>query len=72
MPLKAPCEHAVPLYNEAQAMLMADAPIIPQLFGQAFTLVKPWVQGLTPTAQDTNSGEFFYFIDEHHRALMCS
>ena len=39
---------------------MADAPIIPQTFGARFTLVKPYVQGLTLTAQDSNSGELFY------------
>jgi oligopeptide transport system substrate-binding protein len=54
-------ETQVPLYNQAQEMVMADAPIIPQLFSQAFTLVKPWVQGFTPTAQDSNSGELFYY-----------
>ena len=50
----------VPLYNQAQALVMADAPIIPQTFGGRFTLVKPWVQGLTLTAQDSNAGELFY------------
>lgn len=61
-------EAQVPLYNEAQALVMADAPIIPQQFNQAFTLVKPWVQGFTPTSQDSNSGELFYYktsISEH-------
>jgi oligopeptide transport system substrate-binding protein len=58
----------VPLYNQAQEMVMADAPIIPQLYSQAFTLVKPWVQGFQPTSQDSNSGELFYYrtsITEH-------
>ena len=50
----------VPLYNQAQALVMKDAPIIPQTFGGRFTLVKPWVQGLTLTAQDSNAGELFY------------
>ena len=50
----------VPLYNQAQALVMQDAPIIPQTFGGRFTLVKPWVQGLTLTAQDSNAGELFY------------
>jgi len=53
-------EDQVPLYNEAQEMVMADAPIIPQTFGARFTLVKPWVQNLVLTAQDSNSGELFY------------
>lgn len=57
---KADLKDQVPLYNQAQQMVMADAPIIPQTFGARFTLVKPWVQGLTLTAQDSNSGELFY------------
>ena len=57
---KADLADQIPLYNEAQAMVMADAPIIPQTFGARFTLVKPWVQNLVLTAQDSNSGELFY------------
>jgi oligopeptide transport system substrate-binding protein len=57
---KADLADQVPLYNEAQALVMADAPIIPQTFGARFTLVKPWVQNLVLTAQDSNSGELFY------------
>lgn len=53
-------EEQVPLYNQAQEMVMADAPIIPLRFGARFTLVKPWIQGLVPTAQDSNTGELFY------------
>jgi oligopeptide transport system substrate-binding protein len=57
---KAELADQVPLYNQAQEMVMADAPIIPQTFGARFTLVKPWVQNLVLTAQDSNSGELFY------------
>ena len=57
---KATLAEQIPLYNQAQTMVMADAPIIPQSFGGRFTLVKPWVQGLTLTAQDSNAGELFY------------
>ena len=39
---------------------MADAPILPLRFGAQFTLVKPWVQNLVATAQDSNAGELFY------------
>jgi len=53
-------EDQIPLYNQAQEMVMADAPIIPQTFGARFTLVKPWIQNLVLTAQDSNSGELFY------------
>jgi hypothetical protein len=41
-------------------MDLAYAPIFPQTFGARFTLVKPWVQNLVLTAQDSNSGELFY------------
>ena len=54
-------EEQVPLYNQAQEMVMADAPIIPQLYSQTFTLVKPWVENFRPTAQDSNSGELFFY-----------
>ena len=57
---KADLADQIPLYNQAQEMVMADAPIIPQTFGARFTLVKPYVQGLVLTAQDSNSGELFY------------
>jgi oligopeptide transport system substrate-binding protein len=57
---KADLADQVPLYNQAQEMVMADAPIIPQTFGARFTLVKPYVQNLVLTAQDSNSGELFY------------
>ena len=57
---KATLEEQIPLYNQAQAMVMADAPIIPQTFGVRFSLVKPWVQNLALTAQDSNAGELFY------------
>ena len=56
----AKLEDQIPLYNQAQEMVMADAPIIPQTFGARFTLVKPWIQDLVLTAQDSNSGELFY------------
>ncbi len=57
---KSTLDEQVPLYNQAQEMVMADAPIIPVRFGQRFGLVKPWVQNLTPTAQDSQiSGENF-------------
>jgi len=57
---KADLADQIPLYNQAQEMVMADAPIIPQTFGARFTLVKPYVQNLVLTAQDSNSGELFY------------
>ena len=58
---KATIAEQVPIYNQVQEMVMLDAPIIPQLFGQRFALIKPWVQNFTITAQDSNSGELFYY-----------
>jgi oligopeptide transport system substrate-binding protein len=57
---KASLEDQIPLYNEAQELVMADSPLITQSFGARFSLVKPWVQNLVITAQDSNAGELFY------------
>ena len=57
---KATLDEQVPLYNQAQEMVMADAPIIPLRFSQRFTLVKSWVQNLVATSQDSSTGELFY------------
>jgi len=51
----------VALYNQAQEMFMADAPLIPLRYGQRFTLVKPWVQNLVVTSADSSTGESFYY-----------
>ena len=51
----------VPLYAEAQQMVMEDTPIIPLRFATRFTLVKPWVENLIATAQDSSTGELFYY-----------
>ena len=51
----------VPLYNQAQQMLVDDAPVIFIYWYGKFTLVKPYVLGLVPTAQDAdNIGSQFY------------
>ncbi|MGI8871011.1 MAG: peptide ABC transporter substrate-binding protein [Candidatus Limnocylindria bacterium] len=58
---KPKLEDQLPLYNQAQEMVMKDAPIIPIRFGQRFALVKPWVQNLVPTSQDSQiTGENFF------------
>lgn len=57
---KANLEEQIPLYNQAQELVMADSPLITQTFGARFSLVKPWVQNLVITAQDSNAGELFY------------
>jgi oligopeptide transport system substrate-binding protein len=53
-------EEQIPLYNEAQEILVEDAPVIPISWGGRFTLVKPWVEGLLVTPQDFASGGYFY------------
>lgn len=61
-------EEQEPIYNQAQEMVMEDTPIIPLRFSGRFTLIKPWVQNLVSTAQDSSTGELFYYkvtIAEH-------
>ena len=50
----------VGIYNQAQEMLVDDAPVIFISWGGRFTLVKPWVVDLTPTPQDFATGAYFY------------
>jgi oligopeptide transport system substrate-binding protein len=53
-------ETQVGIYNQAQEMLVDDAPVIFISWGGRFTLVKPWVTGLTITPGDATTGSFFY------------
>ena len=50
----------VAIYNEAQQMLADEAPVIFISWGGRFTLVKPWVTGLTITPSDFTSGAYFF------------
>jgi ABC-type transport system substrate-binding protein len=50
----------VAIYNEAQQMLVDDAPVIFVSWGQRFTLIKPRVEGIVITPQDFSSGAYFY------------
>lgn len=56
----AELEDQLPLYEEAQTMLVEDAPAVWVYWYGRFSLVKPWVQGLVPTAADSNVGDLFY------------
>ncbi len=49
-------EKALPLYAEAQKIMVDDAPAIWLYFVGVFRLVKPWVKGLTPTPLDAYFG----------------
>ncbi len=53
-------EDQVPLYNQAQELIMADSPMLMIRFSSRFTLVKPWVTDLVATSQDSSTGELFY------------
>ena len=53
-------ETQVGIYNQAQEMLVEDAPVVFISWGGRFTLVKPWVEGLTITPSDATTGSYFY------------
>ena len=53
-------EAQVAIYNEAQQMLVDDSPVLFISWGGRFTLVKPWVTGLTITPSDFTTGAYFY------------
>jgi oligopeptide transport system substrate-binding protein len=58
---KPTLEEQVPIYKQAQELVMADAPLIPIRFGARFALIKPWVQDLRPTASDAQiAGDQFF------------
>jgi oligopeptide transport system substrate-binding protein len=50
----------VAIYNQAQEMLVEDAPVIFISWGGRFTLVNPRVTGLEITPQDFATGAYFY------------
>jgi oligopeptide transport system substrate-binding protein len=50
----------VGMYNQAQEMLVEDAPVIFISWGGRFTLVKPTVTNLQITPQDPTTGCYFY------------
>jgi oligopeptide transport system substrate-binding protein len=51
----------VALYNQAQTLLMGDAPFIPLRFGLTVYEVQPYVSGLTVTPSDSQlPGDLFY------------
>jgi oligopeptide transport system substrate-binding protein len=58
----------VELYNQAQQILVDDAPVMFISWGGRFSLVKPWVQNLVITPSDFTTGAYFYdqvTISEH-------
>jgi ABC-type transport system substrate-binding protein len=53
-------EEQLPLYKQAQQMLVDDAPAVWVYWYGRFTVVKPYVQGLVVTAGDSATGDHFY------------
>jgi len=51
---------AIDLYNQAQKILVDEAPAIWIYYYGTFRLVKPWVKGLVTTPQDPNIGAYFW------------
>jgi oligopeptide transport system substrate-binding protein len=54
----------VQLYNQAQTILVQDAPVVPLFVRGRLVVIKPWVQAagggpLVITAQDDFPGDFF-------------
>ena len=50
----------LPMYSQAQALLLQDAPVVFLFNEESLFLTKPWVQGLTPTGMDDFSpGDLF-------------
>jgi oligopeptide transport system substrate-binding protein len=48
-------------WDQAQTMVMADAPILTMFFREVFSVVHPWVKGLTTTGMDNQiAGDRFY------------
>ena len=53
-------EDQIPLYNQAQELILEDSPMLVLRFASRFTLIKPWLQNLIATSQDSSTGELFY------------
>lgn len=50
----------IPIYEQAQEILVEDAPAAFIYWYGRYTLLRPTVQGLVPTAGDSTSGDLFY------------
>jgi oligopeptide transport system substrate-binding protein len=58
----------LPLYNQAQQILVDDAPVVFIYWYGRFSLVKPYVKDIVPTSQDSSTGMYFYdkiYIAKH-------
>jgi oligopeptide transport system substrate-binding protein len=58
---KASIDEAIPLYNQAQELLVEDAPAVFTRWRVTNYEVNPYIQGLMPTSQDSeNYGDLFF------------
>ena len=49
------------IYREAEALMLAEAPMLPLRFGESVALVQPWVTGYVATSSDAqNPGDKYY------------
>ena len=56
-----PLEEALPLYNQAQELLVEDSPAVFTRWRVSNYETRPWVTGLQPTTQDSeNYGDLFF------------
>ena len=56
-----PIDEALPLYNQAQELLVEDSPAVFTRWRVSNYEVRPWVTGALPTPQDSNDyGDLFF------------
>ena len=56
-----PIEEALPIYAQAQELLVEDSPAVFTRWRVSNYEIRPWVTGLLPTAQDSeNYGDLFF------------
>jgi oligopeptide transport system substrate-binding protein len=59
--VKPNLDDAIPLYNQAQELLVEDAPAVFTRWRVSNYEIRPWVTGLIPTAFDSNDyGDYFW------------
>jgi oligopeptide transport system substrate-binding protein len=58
---KATLDESIPLYNQAQELLVEEAPAVFTRWRVTNYEVRPWVTGMVPTSQDSeNMGDLFF------------
>ncbi|HUP83034.1 MAG TPA: ABC transporter substrate-binding protein [Candidatus Limnocylindria bacterium] len=58
---QASYDEALPFYQQAEQLLVEDAPVFFMRFGEGVRLIRPWVAGLQQTPSDhQNVGDVFY------------